>query len=93
MSIYPGTQLLHAWLHRPVRRKAILTHDLAGKGAFCLFTGYGGEPWQEAARKIAHKTGIPINTYQVGLGLEWQDVYREWYERRGVEDTGCVNSR
>jgi 2-polyprenyl-6-methoxyphenol hydroxylase-like FAD-dependent oxidoreductase len=90
VSTYPGTRLPHAWLDAPVRRKAISTHDLAGKGAFCLLTGHGGGPWQEAARNIAHKTGIPINTYQIGFGLEWQDVYREWYERRGVEDSGCV---
>jgi 2-polyprenyl-6-methoxyphenol hydroxylase-like FAD-dependent oxidoreductase len=90
VSTYPGTRLPHAWLDTPLRRKKISTHDLAGKGAFCLLTGYGGEPWQVAARNIAHKNGVPINTYQIGLGLEWQDVYREWYERRGVEDSGCV---
>jgi 2-polyprenyl-6-methoxyphenol hydroxylase-like FAD-dependent oxidoreductase len=90
VSTYPGTRLPHAWLDKPVRRSAISTLDLAGKGAFCLFTGYGGEGWQGAARKISQDTGIPINTYMIGLGLEWQDVYREWYARRGVEDSGCV---
>lgn len=90
VSTYPGTRLPHAWLDTPVRRRAISTHDLAGKGAFCLLTGYGGEGWVEAARKISQRTGIPINTHRIGFGLEWQDVYREWYERRGVEDSGCV---
>lgn len=90
VSTYPGTRLPHAWLDKPLRRSAISTLDLAGKGAFCLFTGYGGEAWQEAARKVSQATGIPINTYMIGLGLEWQDIYREWYERRGVEDSGCI---
>ncbi|KAJ0107064.1 hypothetical protein J7T55_006942 [Diaporthe amygdali] len=90
VSTYPGSRLPHAWLDTPVRRKAISTHDLAGKGAFCLLTGYGGEGWQKAASKISQKTGIPINTYRIGFGLEWQDINREWYERRGVEDSGCV---
>ncbi|KAH8742617.1 FAD binding domain-containing protein [Diaporthe sp. PMI_573] len=90
VSTYPGTRLPHAWLDKPVRRHMISTLDLAGKGAFCLLTGYGGEGWQDAARKISQETGIPINTYTIGLGLEWQDIYREWYSRRGVEESGCV---
>ncbi|KAL1865012.1 hypothetical protein Daus18300_007359 [Diaporthe australafricana] len=90
VSTYPGTRLPHAWLDAPVRRKAISTHDLAGKGAFCLLTGYGGEGWQEAAKKISDDTGIPINTHRIGFGLEWQDIHREWIERRGVDDSGCV---
>lgn len=87
---YPGSRLPHAQLDAPMRHKIISTHDLAGKGAFCIFTGYGGEAWQAAADKISQATGIPIRTYKIGLGLEWQDVHREWYARRGVEDSGCV---
>lgn len=87
---YPGSRLPHAWLDLPARRNPISTHDLAGKGAFTLFTGYGGDAWKEAAEKIRQSTGIPINTYQVGFGLEWQDIYREWYARRGVDDSGAV---
>ncbi|KAF3761160.1 hypothetical protein M406DRAFT_296739 [Cryphonectria parasitica EP155] len=87
---YPGTRLPHAWLDVPARRRAISTHDLAGKGAFCLFTGYGGDAWQDAAATISKKTGIPINSYKIGFGLEWQDIERQWYARRGVEDSGCV---
>lgn len=90
VSTYPGNRLPHAWLDTPKRRKPISTHDLAGKGAFCLFTGYGGDKWEAAARKISEETGLPFNTYKIGYGQEWQDIYRDWYERRGVEDTGCV---
>lgn len=90
VSTYPGNRLPHAWLDSPMRRKPISTHDLAGKGAFCLFTGYGGGAWRAAAGKISEQTGLPINTYEIGFGLDWQDIYRDWYERRGVEDSGCV---
>ena len=90
VSTYPGNRLPHAWLDSPMRRKPISTNDLAGKGAFCLLTGHGGDAWQEAARKISLKTGLPISTYKIGFGLEFQDIYREWYARRGVEDSGCV---
>lgn len=90
VGTYPGSRLPHAKLDVPRRRKIISTHDLAGNGAFCLFTGYGGDAWQEAADKISKATGIPINTYKIGFGLEWQDIYREWYSRRGIEDSGCV---
>lgn len=90
VSTYPGTRLPHAWLDRPVRRNPISTHDLAGKGAFTLFTGYGGDAWEVAAAKISKNTGIPINTYKIGFGLQWQDIYREWYGRRGVHDSGAV---
>lgn len=90
VSTCPGNRLPHAWLDSPIGTKRISTHDLAGKGAFSLFTSYGGDAWCEAAGKISEKTGIPINAYRVGMGLEWQDMFREWYERRGVEDSGCV---
>lgn len=90
VSTYPGSRLPHAKLDTVMRRKVISTHDLSGKGAFCLFTGYGGDGWQDAADKISKETGIPINSYQIGYGLEWQDIHREWYARRGVEDSGCV---
>jgi len=43
-STYPGSRLPHAWLDLPRRRKAISTHDLAGKGAFCIFVGVGEIP-------------------------------------------------
>lgn len=90
VSTYPGTRLPHAWLDTPGRRRSVSTQDLAGGGRFVLFTGWGGEGWVDAARAVGERTGIPITTYQIGLGMEWQDVYREWYARRGVEDSGCV---
>ncbi|KAI1320507.1 FAD binding domain-containing protein [Xylariaceae sp. FL0255] len=90
INTYPGNRLPHAWLDIATRRKEISTHDLAGHGAFSLFVGHGGEAWKNAAVKITKATGIPINAYGIGLGLDYIDVYRDWYKNRGVEEDGCV---
>ncbi|EAU29645.1 conserved hypothetical protein [Aspergillus terreus NIH2624] len=90
ISTFPGTRLPHARLDLSTRRKVISTHDLAGKAAFCLFIGIGGEAWRGAARTISESTGIPINVYGIGYGLDYADIYGEWYRKRGVEETGCV---
>ncbi|KAI2634023.1 FAD binding domain-containing protein [Xylaria nigripes] len=90
ISTYPGTRLPHAWLDLPERQKMISTHDLAGHGSFCLFVGHRGEAWREAAANITKKTGIPIKTYAIGFGHDYIDVYRDWYNRREVEEDGCV---
>ncbi|GAP82333.2 putative phenol 2-monooxygenase [Rosellinia necatrix] len=90
VSSYPGNRLPHAWVDLPTRRKLVSTHDLAGHGAFCLFIGHRGEAWREAAANITKRTGIPINTYGIGLGLDYIDVYRDWYKSREVGEDGCV---
>ncbi|KPM39243.1 2,4-dichlorophenol 6-monooxygenase [Neonectria ditissima] len=90
ISTYPGSRLPHAWLDVPTRKNTISTHDLAGKGCFCLFTGIGGEAWKKAANDISTATGIPVRTYGIGFGLEYHDIYRDWSGRREVEEDGCV---
>lgn len=90
VTTYPGSRLPHAWLDTSTRRKKISTHDLAGKGAFCLFTGIGGSGWKEAAQNITSSTGIPIKVYGIGFGLDYIDVHRTWHDNRGVEESGCV---
>ncbi|KAI0426275.1 FAD binding domain-containing protein [Xylaria sp. FL1042] len=90
ISTYPGNRLPHAWLDIPKRQKLISTHDLAGHGAFSLLIGHRGAEWREAAANITKVTGIPINTYAIGLGLDYIDVYRDWYKSREVEEDGCV---
>jgi hypothetical protein len=71
----------------------ISIHDLAGKGAFCLFTGPGGENWKRAAAAIANKFSIPINSFSIGFGQDWEDIYMEWGRVREVEESGCVLAR
>ncbi|KAI0876421.1 FAD binding domain-containing protein [Hypoxylon argillaceum] len=90
VSTYPGNRLPHAWVDVPRRRKLMSTHDLAGHGAFTLFVGHRGGGWRVAAENVAKATGIPIKTYGIGLGLDYIDVYRDWYKSREVEEDGCV---
>jgi hypothetical protein len=90
VSTYPGNRVPHATLDISTRRKPISTHDLAGHGCFCLLTSHGGDAWVQAAENISKATGIPIKSYRIGHGLDYHDVYREWHDRREVEDDGCV---
>lgn len=87
---FPGSRLPHVWLDIPERGNLTSTLDLAGKGRFCLLTGVGGGAWRDAAKNIQKKHGIPIVTYGIGPGLDYIDVYRDWFRKRGVDEHGCV---
>lgn len=90
ITSYPGNRLPHAWLDKLSRGRLVSTQDLAGGGSFCLLTGIGGDAWRLAAQKVSKSTGIPIITYGIGFGLDYQDVHREWQERREIGDDGCL---
>ncbi|KAF5680177.1 phenol 2-monooxygenase [Fusarium circinatum] len=90
ISTYPGSRLPHAWIDKPNRLGMISTLDLAGKGSFCLLVGVDGSTWRSAAEAIKTATGIPISAVGIGQGQEYIDVYRRWYEKRGISDSGCV---
>lgn len=90
VSTYPGNRLPHAWLTKMNPGKPISTIDLAGKCSFCLFTGHGGDAWKQAAAAISKATGVPINTYGIGWGLDYNDKYREWIKRREIDEDGCI---
>lgn len=90
ISTYPGSRLPHVWLDVPSRPNLVSTHDLAGKGSFCLLYGVGGEAWRFAAQSISKVTGIPIASYGIGHGLDYMDIHRNWHTKRGVGEDGCV---
>ncbi|KIW67551.1 hypothetical protein PV04_06795 [Phialophora macrospora] len=92
VSTYPGFRLPHAWLSKGkgVPSKEVSTVDLAGKNAFSLFTGHGGEQWKAAATSVGRKLGIRINAFAIGFGLDYADKYRDWTKRREVDEDGCV---
>ena len=90
ISTYPGHRLPHAWLSKDVPSRQISTIDLAGKGAFSLFTSYGGDLWKAAAVSVGDKLGVPINTFAIGFGLDFVDKYRDWTKKREVDEDGCV---
>ena len=92
-STYPGRRLPHAWLNKSKPSQApISTIDLAGRGAFSIFTGLGGESWKDAVQNVCRMLGpdFTINVFPIGPGLDWEDVYYEWARIREVEESGAV---
>jgi 2,4-dichlorophenol 6-monooxygenase len=87
-TTFPGAYLPHAWvLHggRPVS-----TLDAAGGGRFVVITGIGGDAWLRAADKLAAELRVDLAGRQIGPGLEYDDIYRDWARLREVDDRGCV---
>ena len=89
-STIPGRRLPHVWLDAACPGGMISTNDLAGKGAFCIFTGPGGENWKSAAAAVSKKLSVPINAFSIGFRQDWEDVYMEWESVRGVKESGCI---
>lgn len=90
-SSRPGAHLPHAWVGKSSGRDPrVSTLDLAGKGAFALFTGIGGEAWAAAARSVSDQTGVEIAVRQIGPGLEYRDLYGDWARLSEIDDEGCI---
>jgi hypothetical protein len=89
-STYPGCRLPHVWLNQAVPTYPVSTIDLAGHGAFTLFTGIGGAAWKGAAEKVSVESGIPIHVHCIGFRQEWEDTYYDWERLRGVDEDGAV---
>jgi len=87
-TTWPGARLPHCWLEHEGRK--VSTHDLAGKGRFCLLTGIGGEPWREAAASASSRFGVEVAVYVVGPGREVLDTYDDWARLSEVSEPGCV---
>jgi 2,4-dichlorophenol 6-monooxygenase len=87
-TTWPGARLPHVWLGRDGRR--ISTHDLAGKGRFCLLTGIAGQAWADAADKVAAELGVEVAPYVIGPGREYIDLYEDWARAREIGEDGCV---
>ncbi|EAW15394.1 FAD binding domain protein [Aspergillus fischeri NRRL 181] len=89
-STYPGCRLPHVWLNTAVPGRQISTIDLAGGGAFTLFTGPGGDAWKAAAGRLAKQLAVPLNAHSIGFRQDWEDVYFDWERVNGVEEDGAV---
>jgi 2,4-dichlorophenol 6-monooxygenase len=87
-TTWPGARLPHVWLGYAGRK--VSTHDLAGKGRFCLLTGIAGQAWADAAATAGAKLGVEVAAYVIGPGREYIDVYEDWARAREVGEDGCV---
>jgi hypothetical protein len=92
-STYPGCRLPHVWLNKTIPTEQVSTIDLAGHGAFTLFTGIGGGHWKGAAASVSAELGVPIHVHSVGFRQDWEDVYFDWENLREVEESGAVLAR
>ncbi|KND93033.1 2,4-dichlorophenol 6-monooxygenase [Tolypocladium ophioglossoides CBS 100239] len=89
-STYPGCRLPHAWLNTAIPRQRVSTIDIAGHGAFTLFTGIGGDAWKQSAENVAGVLQVPLKVHSIGFRQEWEDAYFDWERVRGVEESGAV---
>ena len=64
--------------------------DLAPYDRFTLITGIAGEAWEDAAEKVAHELGVPLEAVVIGPGREVTDLYYDWAKLREVEESGAL---
>ncbi|PRY59281.1 2,4-dichlorophenol 6-monooxygenase [Knoellia remsis] len=86
-TTHPGARLPHAWLERD--REAVSTLDLTGNGGFAVLTGPGGQPWVDAAEKLAETLDVPLSAHVIGHG-QHADVLGRWALLREIEDSGVL---
>lgn len=91
-TTWPGARIPHAWLFDADGGKHS-TLDLAGGGAFTLFTGLGGKAWAEAAEQVAKDFGIKLNAYVIGPRQNYIDHTGDWARAREIGDAGCILTR
>ncbi len=87
-TTWPGAKLPHCWVTRDGRR--VSTLDLAGHGAFSLWTGVSGGAWLDAAATLSEQTGVPITLVQVGPGAPIEDPYGTWADLSEISDGGVL---
>ncbi|MDA3629936.1 FAD-dependent monooxygenase [Saccharopolyspora sp. WRP15-2] len=71
----PGSRLPHRWLDETTS-----TLDL-NESRFAVFTGPDGEPWGEAAQRVAASSGLELRTAQLDS---------EWARSVGLDDGGAL---
>jgi 2,4-dichlorophenol 6-monooxygenase len=70
--------------------RQVSTLDLAGHGQFSLLVGIGGQPWGEAAAKIAAELNIALPVYAVGYHCDYDDLLGDWTRLREIGDRGAL---
>ncbi|NKB29056.1 MAG: 2,4-dichlorophenol 6-monooxygenase [Rhodobacteraceae bacterium] len=88
-TTWPGARLPHVWLFDGNGAKHS-TLDLAGGGAFTVFTGLGGQDWISAAEAASKALGIEIRAHMIGPRQEYVDHTGDWARIREIGDTGCL---
>jgi 2,4-dichlorophenol 6-monooxygenase len=88
-TTWPGARLPHVWVEKDGER--VSTLDLCGHGRFTLLTGIGGEAWHEAARAVAAKYGIALDSVSIGpSGSDAMDIFGDWYRTTEIDEDGAI---
>ncbi|MFY9929270.1 MAG: 2,4-dichlorophenol 6-monooxygenase, partial [Streptosporangiaceae bacterium] len=87
-TTWPGAKLPHTWVTRAGHR--VSTLDLAGHGAFSVWTGIGGQAWLDVAAAFTERTGLPITAISIGPREPIEDPYGTWAELREISDGGVL---
>ena len=87
-STVPGSPLPHVWVGDNLSKYSTL--DLCPSSQFTLITGISGDPWVDAAKKVAASMGIPLEAVVIGPGREVTDLYFDWERMREVDEDGVL---
>jgi 2,4-dichlorophenol 6-monooxygenase len=89
-TTWPGARLPHVWVFDHDTGAKVSTLDLCGHGAFTLLTGIGGEPWCEAAKKLAAEMGLDLRCHVIGPRQAYVDHVGDWARASEIRDAGCL---
>lgn len=88
-STKPGHPLPHAWIEKEGKRVALNT--LVHGGKFVLIAGENGQPWIDAAQKVAKEFGIDMTAVRIGiLEGDYVDARCAWTKQREISPEGAV---
>lgn len=89
-TTWPGARIPHVWLFDHATGDKHSTLDLCGKGVFTLFTGIGGEAWQDAAATVGAELELQITVRLIGPRRALEDLTGDWARAREITDSGCI---
>ncbi|MEL7526554.1 MAG: 2,4-dichlorophenol 6-monooxygenase, partial [Pseudomonadota bacterium] len=89
-TTWPGARIPHCWLFDHDSGDKFSTLDLCGGGAFTVFTGIGGEAWEEVAKSVGAEFGLNVVVHVIGPRRKFVDHTGDWARAREVSDRGCV---
>jgi len=86
----PGMPLPHAWVEdSDGTRRSLL--DAVKPGRFLLIAGENGSRWCEAARDLARRSGLPLDTVTVGhVDGDLLDSQCHWMQKREFDAEGAI---
>jgi len=86
----PGARAPHIWLRQIAPGcRVISTLDLFER-EFILLTGPKDGEWWPAARQVSGELGIPLSTFAIGCGGDFESENDDWGHLYGLDAGGAV---